>query len=98
MKNSGLSPLLSAGIGLAKVKINDFVVPGSGLSNWSNDDMVFAYQAGAGIGYDLSKSLTISAKYRYFGTADLEFDTTDADFSSHNIMLGVALSFYRLPS
>lgn len=91
--SKSITPYVSAGVGLAQVKMNNFGVPGSGLLNWSDDDMVFAYQVGAGIGYNLSDRFNIGLKYRYFGTSDPEFSTTDADFTSHNILLVIKRSF-----
>lgn len=88
-----LIPYISAGVGLAQVKINNFNIPGSGLLDWSDDDIVFGYQVGAGIGYDLSNRFNIGVRYRYFGTSDPEFSTTDTDFASHNIMLVIKRSF-----
>ena len=41
--------------------------------------------------------LTVSRAYRFFGTADPEFDDgtdkVDAEYASHNIMLGVVAKF-----
>jgi len=83
--SSAFTPYLSAGLGFAKVK-------------WAGDgdsvnDTVFAYQVGAGVGYALSKNVTLDAKYRYFATADAKFDTVKMDFASHNLLFGVRVNF-----
>lgn len=91
VNDSALTPFISAGIGFAKVEINDFSVMGVTLG--SEDDTVFAYQVGAGVGYAVTEKTTLDLKYRYFGTADPEFDTTEAEYSSHNFYFGIRYSF-----
>lgn len=90
---SQFTPFVSAGVGLAKVEINDLNFPGSGLPDASDDDTVFAYQVGVGVGYAVNENVSIDVKYRYFGTADPEFDTSEVEYSSHNIYAGVRVSF-----
>jgi len=82
-----LIPYLSAGIGLAQISINNMRIPGLGQLDWSDDDIVFAYQLGGGLEMSLGSKFSIGAKYRYFGTSDPEYNTTDIDFTSHNILL-----------
>ena len=89
--NSLFTPYVSAGLGFAKIEVNDFSI--SGMPIGSDDDTVFAYQIGAGIGYAVSEKVTIDVKYRYFATSDPEFDTTEAEFASHNFLLGVRVNF-----
>lgn len=93
VNNSVFTPYLSAGLGFAKVEVNDFNVPGSGLPNSNYDDTVFAYQVGVGVGYAVNEKVTIDVKYRYFATSDPEFDTTEAEFASHNFLFGVRVNF-----
>ena len=91
--DSAFTPFISAGLGFAKVEINDFNVPGSGLPGESDDDTVFAYQVGAGVGYAINQKVSVDVKYRYFATSDPEFDTTCAEYSSHNFYVGVRVNF-----
>ena len=93
LNNSAFTPYLSAGLGFAKVEVNDLNVPGSGLPNSNDDDTVFAYQVGVGVGYAVNEKVTIDAKYRYFATSDHEFDTREAEFASHNFFFGVRVNF-----
>ena len=87
-------PFVSAGLGYAKFDINDFNFVGSGLPSVNDDDTVFAYQLGGGVGYALNERVSIDIKYRYFGTTDPEFDTTTTtEYSSHNFLAGVRSSF-----
>jgi len=82
---SAFTPFISGGIGMANVEFDAY---GS-----SDDDTVFAYQVGLGIGYAINEKVSLDLKYRYFGTADLEFDTTEVEYSSHNIYAGVRIGF-----
>lgn len=93
VNNSAVTPYLSAGLGFAEVEVNDLNVPGSGLPNSNDDDTVFAYQVGVGVGYAVNEKVTIDVKYRYFATSDPEFDTTEAEFASHNFLFGVRVNF-----
>lgn len=93
VNDSAFTPYISAGLGYAQIDLNDFNVAGSGEPDYSQDDTVFAYQIGAGIGYAVSEKLTIDLKYRYFATEDPEFDTTEAEAASHNIIAGVRVYF-----
>ncbi len=96
-----VAPFLSAGIGYSKVKQEitglsgyDDVTDGEEIDIKSReDDTALAYQVGAGIGYAVSKTLTIDAKYRYFTTDDLNFNGISVKYSSHNFYIGVRLGF-----
>ena len=63
--------------------------------------MVFAYQLAAGVGYVISKQITLDLGYKYFATAKPEFEFSagfgggkvEAEYSSHNIFLGLRYSF-----
>jgi len=90
---SAFTPFISAGLGIAKVEVNDFNVPGSGLPDSNDDDTVFAYQVGAGVGYAVNKKVTLDVKYRYFRTSDPDFDTATAEYSSHNLYAGIRVAF-----
>jgi outer membrane autotransporter protein len=93
VNDSAFTPYISAGLGYAKVEFNDLNIVGSGLSSISDDDSVFAYQVGLGVGYAVTEKVTIDVKYRYFATDDPEFDTTQAEIASHNFLLGVRFNF-----
>ena len=93
VNDSAFTPYISAGLGYAKVEFNDLNIVGSGLPSISDDDAVFAYQVGLGVGYAVTEKVTIDVKYRYFATDDPEFDTTQAEIASHNFLLGVRFNF-----
>jgi len=91
VSNSKWTPFISAGIGIAKIEVDDFSVFGTLIG--SDDDTVLAYQVGAGVGYAVNEKVTIDLKYRYFGTSDPKFGTTEAEYSSHNFYFGIRRSF-----
>ena len=93
VNDSAFTPYISAGVGYAKIDMNDFNVAGSGDSNYSDNDSVFAYQVGLGVGYAVTEKVTIDVKYRYFATEDPEFEATELGVASHNFLLGVRFNF-----
>lgn len=91
--STAFTPYVSAGLGFADIEINDYNIPGAGLPDFSDDDSVFAYQVGLGVGYAVNENFIIDAKYRYFGTEDPQFDTTETEVASHQILLGIRYHF-----
>jgi opacity protein-like surface antigen len=89
--SSQLTPYISAGIGVAQVEVNDLAV--LGIPVGSEDDTVFAYQLGVGVGYSVTDAITLDMKYRYFATADPDFDGIDGECASHNVYLGLRYNF-----
>jgi len=93
VNDTAFTPYISAGLGYAQVDLNDFNVAGSGEPNFSSDDSVFTYQVGVGVGYAVTDTVTIDLKYRYVGAEDPEFEGTEAEFASHDFLLGVRFYF-----
>jgi len=93
VNDSNFTPFISAGIGYAQVNIDNMNYVGSGVPDYDDDDKVFAYQIGAGIGYAVSEKTTLDLKYRYFGTSDPEFGTSTVEYGSHNIYVGLRFGF-----
>jgi opacity protein-like surface antigen len=90
---SGFTPFISAGLGFAQVEFNSLDISGVGFAGSNDEDTVFAYQLGIGIGYAVTEKVTIDVKYRYFGTEDSKYDTTEAEFASNNFLFGVRFYF-----
>jgi outer membrane autotransporter protein len=93
---SAWRPYIDAGIGAARLSMHN--VAASGVPVVDNFDTVFAYQLGLGLGYEVTKSLTLAVEYRYFTTLDPTFKTAngtsfDSEFTSHNLSLGVRYRF-----
>jgi len=83
--NSAVTPFIGAGIGFSKVD--------GELEGDSEDDTVFAYQLILGTGFKVNDVTNIDVSYRYFATADPEFDGTEVEYATHNFMAGVRLTF-----
>jgi opacity protein-like surface antigen len=88
-------PYVGAGVGAARneVEVSDGVVSGD------DDDTDFAWQVGAGIGYQVSNSVDVQIGYRYvdFGKADIDFDENagnfEADLFAHEVFAGMRWKF-----
>ena len=93
INKSAFTPYISAGLGFAQVEFNDLDISGLGFSGSNDEDTVFAYQVGIGLGYAVTEKITIDVRYRYIGTEDSEYDTTKAEFASNNLLFGVRVSF-----
>ena len=59
----------------------------------SDDDIVLAYQAMAGIAYPVSETMEARIGYRYFATADADFDGVEASYGTHNLEAGILVRF-----
>ena len=94
-------PYVGGGLGVATISLDTENAQGTSLAD--DSDTVFAYQVGAGIGYEFplaeGRSVTVSLDYRYFGTQDPTFagDVTGAEFdvgiSGHDIGIGIIYGF-----
>lgn len=80
------SPFIGVGIGAANIEadINDF---------GSEDDTVFAYQLALGGAFAASEKLSFDLQYRFFGTSDPDFNGTEAEYTTHNLMAGLRYNF-----
>ncbi|MBF0585735.1 porin family protein [Prosthecochloris sp. N3] len=83
-------PYVMGGLGLASI---DFE-----LGEWSEDDTVFAWQAGAGIGIRLLPNMVLDLGYRYFAMDDPEVSVDgygiEADLDSHNVVAGIRAGIF----
>ncbi len=83
-----LFPFLTAGAGLAWHSTDVEAAPAL-LPDASDSTIGFAWQLGSGLKYRLSENAALTTSYRYIGTTDLEVDTYDFDYGSHEIRLGL---------
>jgi opacity protein-like surface antigen len=69
------TPYIGAGVGStwAKISTNDTAIKGS------SDEAIFAWQAEAGIQYDLTQHLTLKLGYRYIDMGNLEVHLRGVD-------------------
>ncbi len=91
--DSFLTPFVTAGIGGAQIKTSSLTAPNYNYMLESDDDTVFAYQIGAGVDCWVNEKTAVYVKYKYFATADPQFWLGKAEFSSHNIYMGLKFSF-----
>lgn len=94
--NDRLDAYICGGVGAGQVSLNDVRVESQDLVD--DEDVVFAWQVGTGIGYTLSKRLTLDIGYRYLGTSHPKFtdsqgNSFNSQYSSHNIIVGLRTSF-----
>lgn len=84
-----ITPFLSAGLSYAQVSVDTLGDRGS--------DAVLTVQLGAGVGFQVSRRVTIDAKYRYFAgvdpTIELGSRTLEMDIDNHNLLFGFRAGF-----
>lgn len=83
---------LTAGAGVAMASISSISYRGTTLVTSSRNTQ-FAYQGGAGIGYELTKNITLDTTYKYLGTTAFTFAGINADYGSHTILFGARYQF-----
>ena len=83
---------ITAGAGMAKVGLELNDIDGYPL-DFKEDDTVFAYQFGAGLGWVVSDNVVVELKYRYYATDDVELDGEEFSNSSQNVYLTTRLHF-----
>lgn len=96
-----VTPYVGGGIGFANLHLSETsaidVSAGPVFLYPEDDDTVFAYQAGAGVGIALNRRLVLDVGYRYFGTSRARlsdgFDTAELRYESHNGVVGLRVKF-----
>ena len=96
-----IRPFVGGGVGMAQVSLNDVEVPALGGGTFVDDsDMVFAYQLGGGIAFQVAPGLDLTAEYRYFATENPDFQLEGAgapdaeyEYSSHSVLFGFRYMF-----
>jgi outer membrane protein OmpA-like peptidoglycan-associated protein len=69
------TPYLGVGAGYGWLETNKYRASAANLSATSDDTAgAFAYQAIAGVGYNLGGGLTLTTEYRFYGTVDPKID------------------------
>lgn len=99
-----VTPFIGGGIGAAMIDF-EYSVQATSLfggtlsSNTAGDDIVLAYQLGAGLDFEVGNGITLSAQYRYFGSMDADIGGgADVRMDSHNIMFGLSFPFGSAPA
>lgn len=94
---SAFTPFLGAGVGCNQMTL-DVSPAGLPTEGVDDDDMVFAYQFIAGVGYAINPKMTLDLAYRYSATADPSFtsktgDPVDIEVLGHGIGIGLRYAF-----
>lgn len=89
------SPYLGGGAGAARLAVSDLP---AGLASIDDYDVVFAWQAMAGVDFSISQSVTLSVEYRYFAAEEAEFldslgNAHRMELRSSTAMMGIRLGF-----
>lgn len=100
---SALSGMLNFALDVETgMTVQPYVLAGLGVANLTfesddldvdEDDTVFAYQLGAGINVPITTSSELFAGYRFFATAEPEFEGTEAEYHSHTLEAGLRTRF-----
>lgn len=80
-----VKPYIMGGLGLANISSED--------NGDDQDDTVFAYQVGLGVGFALNEKIILDLGYRYMGTSDPDFNGSEATYESHNVLAGLRFNF-----
>lgn len=93
------SPYIGAGVGIANLTAN--IPDDDDEVNFDGNAWGLAYQIGAGVGYEITEGLSLTAGYQFIGTIDKTEikDSSDDDktlspsLMAHQIKLGVLYEF-----
>ena len=93
---SGMIIYALLGLGWADISLDNVSILGAPFVDDSNSQL--AYQAGLGIGWNLSEHFIFDIGYRYYGTTDPEFTKQDGtildyEYASHRVLAGVRVQF-----
>ena len=95
-----ITPYIMGGLGVAFLDIDNVTI--AGTSFIEDSEFALAYQTGVGLDLPLTDSLSLDLSYRYFGTADKEFENNtvssstkyfDFRYETHNALQGLRYKF-----
>ena len=101
LPNASWHPFVGVGIGAANIDTGTVRV--NGTDSYKGDDWQFAYQAFAGVGYDVTRDVELKTQYRYFATAGADAKTIpggakiDGEYHDHAVLLGFVYKFNPPP-
>jgi opacity protein-like surface antigen len=86
------------GIGAANVEFDGHGVTGNGVV-MDDDQTVFAWQAIAGMGYEITPNMVLDLQYRYFNASSVSLTdesglfSSSTDYKSHAVLGGIRFKF-----
>ena len=89
--NSNVTPFIGAGLGLAKLDASALRI--ENIYYDSDSDIVPAAQLSLGANVEITEVVSLDFKYRYFFTADPDFDLASSEYSTNNFYTGMRFSF-----
>ena len=92
---SAVTPFVGLGLGAGWLAVDSVNIPGTGVED---RDVGFAYQAMAGLNFDLTDQLSANVGYRWFSIPSVELKaqngaSVDTEFGAHMFMVGLRWSF-----
>ena len=95
--DDGIQGFLGGGVGVARVKADDYAFTTFG-SSLDDSDTVFAYQGLAGVRAPLGDHVDVTLKYRFFNADNVKLvniggQTTEGRYRSHSILGGLTYNF-----
>lgn len=101
IQDEPLTPYIGAGIGGARLGINNLRAPTVASGSFSDSNFVLAYQAIGGVKYAFDTNWSANLDYRYLATEDATFSggggSLKTSYHTHNVMLGIAYHFASPP-
>ncbi|MDX1709836.1 MAG: outer membrane beta-barrel protein [Rhodovibrionaceae bacterium] len=86
---SRFTPYVGAGVGIGQLWVDDLTLSRfPGLGSVDDSDTVFGFQTIAGIAFDVTPQISLTADYRFLITEDPEFDGVDTENRNHTLMFG----------
>ena len=92
------TPYIGGGFGYSYVEFEQYET-NTNPAILSDSGNAFAYQAMAGVEYELDERIGITAEYRYFATGEIEVTTTlgnnstELPYRNHSFMVGMNMKF-----
>lgn len=96
--DDGISGFVGGGVGMARVKANNYRNFANATPFLDGSDSQLAWQIFAGVRQQLSDNIDLTARYRFFNVDGLNFDAfngqqADLTFQTHSVLIGIELDF-----
>lgn len=88
--NNRVRPFVGFGVGLAILDVDNVA---NGAIAVDDQDGTFAFQAGAGLAFEIAPEWALTIEYRYFHAVDPSFSTAEAEYNSHAVLGGLRFKF-----